>query len=337
MAMTFSSILRGVNRPENDKLNVLTINNDEKLQWLLSRTDHNFFYVNNPQSPPWNTTVREKPDNCILLKPGDLSEQVNDVAFDLIVCQNRSRDYNILSKLATHLSCPLLGINNFLPFPEMNQFYIQSLADQVYNSQIFSSKFVCNSWGLDDKDVAIIEKCVDTEIFSGWVRGDNKVLINCDWYQNRKNINGFDLLEKIGKQLPINLIGQNPGISSLPKNLDDLVGKYRNASVFLNTSSWLSCPLELLEALSTGTPCVSTKNCDTMDYITHGKNGFLSNDPEEIIKYSKELINNKELAKKIGGAGRKMMVEKFNEKIFVEKYNKIFYETIDRPCSLLIG
>jgi len=335
MTTTFSSILKGVNRQENDKLNILTINNDEKLQWLLAKTGHNFYFINNPNSPPWNIQIREKPDNCVLLKAGDLSEQVNDVALDLIVCQNRSRDYIILSKLATHLSCPLLGINNFLPFPEMNNFYVQSLADQIHNAQVFSSKFVANSWGLSEEDVVIIPKCVDTEIFDGWVGGDNKVLINVDYYQNKANITGFKLLEQINKQLPIDLIGINPGISSPAKDLDDLVCKYRNASVFLNTSCWLSCPIELLEAMAVGCPIVSSKSCDIADYIEHGINGFLSNDPEEIIKYCKMLINDKDLAKRIGEAGRKTMVEKFNKNIFINKYNSLFYETIDKPCSLL--
>jgi hypothetical protein len=335
VATTFSSILRGVNRPANDKLNVLLCNTDEKFQFLLSTLGHNFYFINNPQSPPWNTIVREKPSNCILLDNKDLSEQVNDIALDLIVCQNRSRDYTILAKLSTCLSCPILGINNFLPFPEINQFAIQAMADQVYNAQVFSSKFVCNSWGLDDKDVAIIPKCIDTEVFSGWVGGDNKVLINCDWYQNKANTTGFKLLEQINKQLPIQLMGINPGVSSPAKDLNDLVNKYKNASVFLNTSSWLSCPLELLEAASVGAPIVSTKNADIEDYFIHGENAFLSNDGEEIVKYSKMLINDKNLAKTMGNNARQTIVDKFNKKIFIESYNKVFYNVIDKPNAIL--
>lgn len=337
MATCFSSILRGINRQDNHKLNVLTINSDEKTQWFLSKTGHNFYFLHAPQSPHWNIQIREKPDNCVLLKPGDLLEQVKDVAFDLIMCQNRARDYTTLSKLATHLSCPIIGINNFLPFPEMNQFYIQSLADQIHNAQIFSSKFVANSWGFDDKDVTIIPKCIDTEVFNGWLGGDNKVLINCDWYQNKANTTGFKLLEQINKQLPIQLIGINPGASSPAKDLDDLVCKYRNASVFLNTSSWLSCPLELLEAMAVGCPVVSSKSCDIADYIEHGVTGFLSNDPKEIVDYCKMLINDKELAQKIGNAARQKIVDKLNEKIFTEEWNRIFYDNIDICNALLVN
>jgi len=337
MSTSFSSILRGVNRPEIDKLNILTINNDEKLQWLLSRTGHNFYFINNPQSPAWNTQIREKSDNCILLDNKDLSEQVNDIALDLIICQNRARDYNILSKLSIHLSCPIISINNFLPFPEMNQFFIQSIADQIYNQQIFSSKFVCNSWGLDEKDCIIIPKCIDTKVFNGWEGKDNKVLINCDWYQNKANTTGFKLLEQINKQLPIDLTGINPGVSSPPKDLNDLIDKYRNCSVFLNTSSWLSCPTELLEAMSIGCPVVSTKNTDIQDHITHGENGLLSNDPKEIIEYCKQLINDKNLATKIGNNARQTIVSGFNHLAFVERWNQLFYSTIDTPCALLIN
>lgn len=336
MSTSFSSILRGVNRPKNDKLNILTFNNEEKFQYMLAKTDNNFYYINSAQIPKWNLEVKEKPENCVLLDPKDLSEQINDIAIDLILCQNRARDYNVLSKLSIHLSCPIISINNFLPFPEMNQFFIQSMADQIYNKQIFSSKFLCNSWGLDHKDCVIIPKCVDTETFNGWIGKDNKVLINCDWYQNKKNVTGFDLLEKIRTQLPINLIGINPGISNPAKDSADLVDKYINCPVFLNTSNWLSCPTELLEAMSVGCPVVTTKTTDIQDIIINGENGFITNDVEELIKYCKELINNKELASKIGEEGRKTIVEKFGKKIFVEKWNEIFYETIDTVSALLV-
>lgn len=335
MSSSFSSILRGVNRRENDKLNILTFNNEEKFQFMLAKTGHNFYFINNPQIPVWNTQVREKPENCILLDLKDIFEQTNDIAVDLILCQNRARDYNALSKLSVRLSCPIISVNNFLPFPEINQFAIQSMADQIYNSQLFSSKFICNSWGIDEKDVIIIPKYIDTEIFNGWQGKDNKVLINCDWYQNKKNITGFGLLEEIRKQLPINLIGINPGISNPAKDLTDLVDKYVNCSVFLNTSNWLSCPTELLEAMSCGCPVVSTKNCDITDYITHGENGFLSNDPKEIIDYCKILMNDKNLAKNIGNKARQTIVGGFNHLAFVERWNQLFYSIIDTPCALL--
>lgn len=337
MSTSFSSILRGVNRPEIDKLNILTINNDEKLQWLLSRTGHNFYFINNPQSPAWNTQIREKSDNCILLDNKDLSEQVNDIALDLIICQNRARDYNILSKLSIHLSCPIISINNFLPFPEMNQFFIQSIADQVYNKQIFSSKFVANSWGLDENDGEIIPKCVDTKIFNEWEGKDNKILTNVDYYQNRKNITGFEILEKIGKQLPINLIGINPGISNSAKDLKDLVNIYRNASVFLNTSTWLSLPWELLEAMSVGCPVITTKTTDIQDVIINGENGYCTNNIDEIINLCKQLINDKNLAKNIGYNARQTIMSGFSHSIFVARWNQLFYSTIDIPCALLVN
>lgn len=337
MVTIFSSILRGVNRPENDKLNILTANCDEKWQWLISKTGHSFYFVNNPQTPPWNEKVRERPNNCILLENRDLSEQVDNFPLDLIICQNRARDYGILSKLSIHLSTPIISTNSFLPFPEMNSFFIQSLADQIYNKQIFSSKFVANSWGLDEKDCIIIPKCVDTEVFNGWQGKDNRVLINCDWIQNKANTTGFKLLEKIGQQLPINLIGINPGVSNPPTDINDLVNKYRNCSVFLNTSSWLSTPTELLEALTIGCPVVSTKNCDITDYIEHGVTGFLSNDSEEIIKYCKMLINDKNLSKKIGDSARQTVVDKFNKDIFITNWNKVFYDTIDTVSALLVN
>jgi len=337
MITQFSSILRGINRPDGDKLNILTINCEEKFQWLLSKTGHNFYYLNVPNTPKWNPAVREKPYNCIFLQEGEADKQLENIPLDLVICQQRARDYPILSKLVNGISCPIISINTFLPFGEMNQFLIQSLADQIYNKQIFSSMFVANSWGLDEQDVMIVPKAVDTDLFNGWVGGDNKVLLNVDYYQNRKSATGFDILEKVGKQIKLYLLGMSPGFSVPAKDLGELVDAYRRCSVFLNTSTWLSCPFELLEAMSVGCPVVTTKTTDIQDVIVDGENGFITNDVDQIVARCKELINNKDLAKKIGNNARQTILDKFGHASFIEKWNSIFYSTIDTPAATLVN
>jgi glycosyltransferase involved in cell wall biosynthesis len=335
MATQFSSILRGINRPDNDKLNIFTVNCEEKFQDMLAKTGHNFYYLNVPNTPMWNPAIREKPDNCILLLPGEAKDQVN-MGIDLVICQQRARDYPYLLKIVNSISCPIISVNNFLPFPEMNQFVIQALADQISNKQIFCSKFVCNAWGLDEQDVMIMPKCVDTDIFNGWTGCDNKVLLNVDYFQNRKGPTGFDILEKIGKQIKLFLIGMSPGFSAPAKDLNELVDYYRRCSVFLNTSTWLSCPYELLEAMAVGCPVVTTKTTDIQDVVVDGENGFITNDIDQMVSRCKELMNDKDLARKIGNNARQTILDKFGHTNFIEKWNEIFYSTIDTPCATLV-
>lgn len=328
---SFTSILRGINRPPNDKLNILSINFDEKFQSLLAKTGHNFIFAALPSIRPWNNQIREKPENCLQLENNDFLE---DNGIDLILCQDRLNHYETLASTAIKLSTPIIGIDNYLPVPELNQFQVQALADRIYNKNIVCSKFTANTWGLDDKDVVIAQKAVYTDLFDGWEGGDGKILTNVDWYHNRKNVTGFSLWEKLKQQFKMFPIGHSPGLSEIPKNTDELVSVYKRASVFLNTSSWLSCPIELLEAMSCGVPVISTKNCD-VDFIEHGINGFCSNDFNEIVRCIKLLLNDKGLAKNIGINGRKTIIEKFSQQKFIENWNQIFGETIDMVCALL--
>lgn len=328
---SFTSILRGINRPPNDKLNILSVNFDEKFQSLLAKTGHNFIFAALPNTRPWNNQIREKPENCLQLENNDFLE---DNGIDLILCQDRVNQYEILASTAIKLSTPIIGIDNYLPVPELNQFQVQALADRIYNKNIVCSKFTANTWGLDDKDVVIAQKAVYTDLFDGWEGGDGKILTNVDWYHNRKNITGFETWEKLKKQFTMNPIGNSPGLSEHTKDTNELLSKYRKASIFLNTSSWLSCPIELIEAMSVGCPIITTKTTD-IDFIEHGINGFCTNDFEEIIKCIKLLLGDKNLARTIGNAGRTTIIEKLSQQKFIESWNKIFYETIDKTCALL--
>lgn len=334
MTTCFSNLLRGINRPEKDVLNILLLNSDERFQYMLAKTGHNFYFPSTQQSPPWNINIREIPNNCFLLSGNNLQEQLGDTVFDLVLCQERARDYSFLANLAIKFSSPIMSINNFLPLQEWNQFFVQSLADQIYNSQIFCSKHVCNSHGIEEGDCKIIPKCVDQELFDGWVGGDGKVLTVVDFYPGRKST-GFDMWQELSKQHKMNPTGFSPGLSDPPKCIDDLISSYKNCSVFLNTSSWLSCPVQLLEAMSVGCPIVTTKNTDIQDLIVNGENGFISNNVGEISSYISLLTKDKDLAKKLGDNARKTIVENFNKNIFIDRWNSVFYETIDKPCSLI--
>jgi hypothetical protein len=330
MATILGSILRGVNRLDNDKLNILSINTCEKFQTLLAKTNHNFYFIKINGHKQWDTKTRDIPENCKEIE----IEQLNHLNFDLIICQDRINHYNILASFALKFSCPIIGVDYSIPLPQYNQFQIQAMADRIYNDTIVCSKFVAERWGLDSHDVNIITKSIDTNLFNGWIGGDCKILTNVDFYHNKANITGFETWIKLKKNFNMNPIGNSPGLSVSVKNQNELVDVYKKASVFVNTSSWLSTPYELLEAMSCGCPIVTTKTTDIIDIIKNGENGFITNNYDEMVDYIKSLQKDNNLAQKIGDEGRKTIIEKFNEKDFVHSWNSIFNKNIDNICKL---
>jgi len=330
MATIFGTILQGINRSSDEKLNILTINDSEKLQSELCRTGHNLYLLKAKGARSWNTGIRNMPDNC---KEID-QEKLNSINFDLILCQDRIRHYEILGEFSVKFACPMLGVDYSLPTPDVNQFQIQAFADRIYDNSVSCSKFVAQGWGLDVKDVNVLPKSVDTDFFKGWIGGDNRVLTNVDFYHNRNMVTGFTIFDKISasKKFKMNPVGNSPGFSSQTKNQDELLSVYNKASVFLNTSSWLSMPYELIEAMSCGCPVVTTKTTDIVDIIKNGENGFVTNDIGEMISYIDGLLKDHNLAKSIGEKGRSTILEMCNP-----DWNKQLHNTIDRVPVLIVS
>ena len=66
------------------------------------------------------------------------------------------------------------------------------------------------------------------------------------------------------------------------------------------------------------------------EIIENGKNGFISNDEQELKDRIQYLFDNPEEAKKIGENARQTILEKFNLDRFVKDWNKVFYKCIGR-------
>ena len=84
-----------------------------------------------------------------------------------------------------------------------------------------------------------------------------------------------------------------------------------------------------MEAMACGCAIVSTNNCMIPEIIEHGKNGLISNDPEELKSYLELLLDKPKMARMLGDAARKTIVERYNISRFVEDWNNLFYDTIE--------
>lgn len=121
-------------------------------------------------------------------------------------------------------------------------------------------------------------------------------------------------LEKYIKKLNLEQKILLPGISV---NVHE---KIKRAKVFIMTSNYEGMPNALLEAMSLGLPCISTKVSGAIDLIENYKNGVLvernSNEiSEEIIK----IIENKEYACNLGKNASNIFY-KLNEQEIIKQW-----------------
>ena len=60
------------------------------------------------------------------------------------------------------------------------------------------------------------------------------------------------------------------------------------------------------------------------EIIQHGVNGFISNDMDELRETLILLLNNPDIAERVGKEARATILDKFNVDMFVENWNQIF-------------
>jgi glycosyltransferase involved in cell wall biosynthesis len=155
-------------------------------------------------------------------------------------------------------------------------------------------------------------------------------------YIQRDRICGYSLWQEVTNGLEVNPWGETPGLSKMADNTDHLKQLYQNASVFLNTTLWSSCPFSLLEAMSIGCPIVTTATTCIPEFIENGKNGFVTNDPVTMKKYLEDLIEDKDMALEIGAAGRETILEQFGQQQFLDAWNEAFLKVAQCPTGRLV-
>jgi len=204
---------------------------------------------------------------------------------------------------------------------------------------VYVSEYQCQQWNVDPDadDVEVNHTGIDTEMFcpdSNIVREPWALSVVNDWIK-RDYCCGFSFWREVtgfpspAPMIPHKILGDTPGLSQPAPDIATLVDFYRRAGVYLNTTIESSLPTVILEAMACGCPVVSTDTCLIPKIIIeHGVNGFVGSTPDELRRYTHELLNNPGLAQQIGAAGRKTIEEKFSQERFVNKWNEIFHTAV---------
>lgn len=279
----------------------------------------------------WEVDYAPVPSNYILLNPerGDGPTQVpEDVDFDLCLCQNKDAQYPLLKAMSKEFHIPLVCLEHCLPPTGITESGLQSYKSRRGDINVFISDFSREAWGWSKDEAEVIIHGVDTQLFSPAekiVPKKNHCLSVVNDWINRSWCCGYDVWrEVVQDDMPVFVLGKTPGLSEPAKDVHDLVYKYREADVFINTSTVSPIPSALLEAMSCGLAVVSTATAMIPKVIQHGVNGLMSNDPAELREFAFQLLRDKDLRARLGREARKTVVEQFSTEAFVAKWNDVF-------------
>jgi len=106
----------------------------------------------------------------------------------------------------------------------------------------------------------------------------------------------------------------------------DVVDLLQQSWGFVMPSRWEGMPNALLEAMACGLPCVATRVSGSEDIIIDGVNGLLvePEQPAEMAQALRRLIEDSELAQRLGQAGRATVVRDYQLTTMVEQCLELY-------------
>tara|TARA_Y100000004_G_scaffold191617_1_gene250715 strand:+ start:491 stop:1519 length:1029 start_codon:yes stop_codon:yes gene_type:complete len=329
---TVRGIMRRCNPPE--KLNILTFATHERYEENLCKTGHNFYSL--PIGKTWDTDYAQIPENYHII------ESVPDyIDFDLILTHTSCDRLHHAHKLITGMEInqgnksgtPILRHTHVLPDVRFDV-PSQVAAFQQYPSDrnSFISTYNMGQWGMfGEASASVVEHGVDTEFWKpdNNTERDNACLSVVNDWPNRDWCCGFNLWQQTIQGLPAKVYGKSPGFSEPANSTEELRKIYQSSRIFYNTSLHSPVPTVLLEAMACGCAIVSTDNCMIPEILQNGVNGLISNDPSQLRSNLELLLNNPEVAQKLGENARKTIEDKFNLKRFVDSWNNLLYSTVN--------
>lgn len=202
------------------------------------------------------------------------------------------------------------------------------------------------------RPIAVIPNFVDADKFnrdlypSGYRRlyalDEEKIITHISNFREIKNIPALiEVFQTVSSQIPAKLllIGDGPqwnyveGLvrrSGLLKYVN-LLGEENSVEpilaitdLFLSTSRMESFGLAILEAMSSQVPVVATKVGGIPEVVVEGKSGFLVEDTEEMPALAIKILQDSDLQRRLGEAGRKIAREKFSLKEVVSQYEDYY-------------
>jgi len=131
----------------------------------------------------------------------------------------------------------------------------------------------------------------------------------------------WDFHRQAFDDLPITLVGHNDDIPGIAPARDwaHLKGMLSRHRFFVHTAHPRledGYNMATLEAMAAGLPVLG--NCHPSSPITHGVDGFLADDPAELRAYAIRLLNDRDLAKRMGRAAQDTVARRFSPQMFKE-------------------
>lgn len=253
------------------------------------------------------------------------AEQVRDLALDLILFQtprNYAEDqYEILSAAQRQLPRIYLEHNTPRPHPTDTPHHVDDPRVLVVHVTRYNQLM----WDTRVHSV-LIEHSVAIDPAAHYSGELARGITVCNGMQKRPRISGYDLLLRARQQIPLDIAGMQTesfgGLGDIPyRHLHRRMAQYR---FLYSPMRYTSLPLAVIEALTIGMPVVALATTELPSALQHGVHGFLSCDPDALIEQMRVLLDDHDLARRLGTNARQLARERFGLDRFIRDWNAAF-------------
>lgn len=291
----------------------------------LARIEHNWYLPVKPERPEGymgRGTTFDMPEYMREVP----AELVRDLHLDLVICQtpkNYFEDrFEILSEEQRRL--PVLYLEHNTPKPHACD--TRHPLDDPEALLVHVSNYNSLMWDNGRTPNIVIEHSVaiDPNIRYSGRRESGITVVN--GMQKRPRIAGYDLFLRAREELPLVAVGMQTelfdGLGDIPyRDLHRFIADYR---FLLSPMRYTSLPLAVIEAMTIGMPVVALATTEVPGVISHGENGYISCNIDELIEHMRFLLADREEAARLGRNARAVAQERFGLDRFVRDWNRAF-------------
>ena len=109
-----------------------------------------------------------------------------------------------------------------------------------------------------------------------------------------------------------------------------------SASLFVLTSHSDVHPIAVQDALTMSLPVIITEDCDYPEVKDYDAGLIIDEDEEQITNAILSIIEDKERFKKMSNNARRLVLEKFQLKVQIKKYEEMYRDVIKRHNQIQI-
>jgi glycosyltransferase involved in cell wall biosynthesis len=137
------------------------------------------------------------------------------------------------------------------------------------------------------------------------------------------------LANELQTQIRVRGLEKNVVLLGYISNRKRMIEQFQQAAIYLHPSHYEGLPTVLLEAMACGRPVVATAVSGALDVIRDGENGLLvpPRAPEQMAEAILRLLKEPDLARRLGAAARRTVVERYSwdviGKAYLEQYRRI--------------